>query len=191
MLIKIKPLLLLILLLPALQALNPICALCHDVVKAVQRSVPLAPPVLLVDAIGTTVCTRQHMQTKNVCKGAVREMVPLILNSAWMHYSDPHLICSELKMCPQEYTKRNLDADVAKILQGRPDKTWEKPTLRKKLKIMHISDLHIDLFYTPGMPSRCTEPVCCRVNSTSRPNETTKAGYWGSLDDCDLPIQTF
>lgn len=94
-------------------------------------------------------------------------------------------------MCSQEYVKRNLDADVARILQGRPDKVWEKPTLRKKLKVMHISDLHIDLFYTPGMPSRCTEPVCCRVNSTSRPNETAKAGYWGSLDDCDLPIQTF
>ena len=57
---------------------------------------------------------------------------------------------------------------------------------------MHISDLHIDLFYTPGKPSRCTEPVCCRVNSTSRENQTSYlAGYWGSLDDCDLPMQTF
>lgn len=31
---------------------------------------------------------------------------------------------------------------------------------------MHISDLHIDLFYTAGAPSKCSEPVCCRSNVT-------------------------
>lgn len=64
------------------------------------------------------------MQQKNVCKGAVKEMVPVMLNSAWKHYSDPHLLCSDLKFCANEYVKRNLDADVAKILQGKPEKQW-------------------------------------------------------------------
>ena len=32
---------------------------------------------------------------------------------------------------------------------------------------MHISDLHIDLFYTAGAESKCNEPVCCRVNSVA------------------------
>lgn len=56
---------------------------------------------------------------------------------------------------------------------------------------MHISDLHPDLFYTEGSPVDCTEPVCCRNNVTSKPNSTRKAGYWGSIGSCDLPIQTF
>jgi hypothetical protein len=39
-----------------------------------------------------------------------------MLNSAWKHYTDPHLLCSDLKMCPQEYVKRNLETDIARIL---------------------------------------------------------------------------
>lgn len=56
---------------------------------------------------------------------------------------------------------------------------------------MHISDLHPDLFYTPGYPVDCTEPVCCRTNVTAKGNSTKKSGHWGSLGKCDLPIQTF
>jgi hypothetical protein len=32
---------------------------------------------------------------------------------------------------------------------------------------MHISDLHVDLFYTVGAESKCGEPTCCRSNSTA------------------------
>lgn len=56
---------------------------------------------------------------------------------------------------------------------------------------MHISDLHPDLFYDVGAPVDCTEPVCCRKNVTAKVNSTKKSGYWGSIGDCDLPIQTF
>jgi sphingomyelin phosphodiesterase len=56
---------------------------------------------------------------------------------------------------------------------------------------MHISDVHIDFFYTIGGPAKCDEPVCCRMNVTAKPN-SPKAGKWGSpVGDCDLPIQTF
>lgn len=75
---------------------------------------------------------------------------------------------------------------------------------------MHISDLHVDLFYTTGAESKCGEPTCCRSNSTAKlslneilinhakgknlevkENVKQPAGYWGSLNDCDLPLQTF
>jgi sphingomyelin phosphodiesterase len=57
---------------------------------------------------------------------------------------------------------------------------------------MHISDLHPDFFYTPGAEALCSEPVCCRTNSTQKnSSQSMKAGYWGSLADCDLPVQTF
>ena len=75
---------------------------------------------------------------------------------------------------------------------------------------MHISDLHIDLFYTAGAESKCNEPVCCRVNSVANASISQlrdqqqqvqyleiedaavkqPAGFWGSLNDCDLPLQT-
>jgi len=55
---------------------------------------------------------------------------------------------------------------------------------------MHISDLHPDLFYSEGSPVKCTEPVCCRANATAL-KDSPRAGYWGSVGDCDLPLQTF
>jgi predicted MPP superfamily phosphohydrolase len=60
-----------------------------------------------------------------------------------------------------------LKDDINKIISGKVEKEWETPTLRKKLKIMHISDLHVDIFYTSGAESKCNEPVCCRVNSAN------------------------
>jgi len=75
---------------------------------------------------------------------------------------------------------------------------------------MHISDVHIDLFYTVGAAMNCSEPVCCRSNVTlqlehkdawnrilngqhlevKEPTEGP-ANYWGSVAYCDLPFQTF
>ena len=91
-----------------------------------------------------------------------------IINSVWRHYTDPHAVCHKVRLCPKEYKIRNLTADMDKILEGKPGKEWEKPTKRKTLKAMHISDLHIDLYYTAGSAMKCTEPVCCRSNVTSK-----------------------
>ena len=33
---------------------------------------------------------------------------------------------------------------------------------------MHISDVHVDLYYTAGAAAKCSEPVCCRSNVTSQ-----------------------
>ena len=36
------------------------------------------------------------------------------------------------------------------------------PTLR----VLHVSDIHVDLNYTEGAEADCGEPICCRQNST-------------------------
>lgn len=75
---------------------------------------------------------------------------------------------------------------------------------------MHISDVHVDLFYTVGAAMKCSEPVCCRSNVTMKLQHKDAwnrilndqhlevsevndgpAGYWGSIAYCDLPFQTF
>jgi hypothetical protein len=93
-------------------------------------------------------------------------MMDSIVNSLWRHYTDPHSVCHKLRLCPMEYKIRDLDQDIKQILTGKPDKQWEKPTARKTLKALHISDLHPDLYYTVGAPGKCGEPVCCRSNVT-------------------------
>ena len=54
------------------------------------------------------------------------------------------------------------------------------------IKILHLSDVHINLEYTEGLNAGCGEPLCCHpLNNTTRP----VAGYWGDYG-CDLPLST-
>lgn len=57
-------------------------------------------------------------------------------------------------------------------------------------KILHLSDIHLDLSYTIGASSDCGMPMCC-MNTTVMTDDPNKAaGPWGSYT-CDLPYWTF
>lgn len=38
--------------------------------------------------------------------------------------------------------------------------------------------------------TKCDQPDCCRINSGDPKNEESKAGYWGTLGNCDIPFRT-
>jgi len=75
---------------------------------------------------------------------------------------------------------------VNKILNFKPD--------APKLRVLHLSDIHIDFEYQPGSIGDCADPLCCRNQST--PSEhysvlnSTGAGYWGDYRSCDVPFWT-
>lgn len=60
---------------------------------------------------------------------------------------------------------------------------------KEPLKIVHISDVHIDLSYTVGANTNCTYGICCYVYTPSdAPNVTdSPAGLWGD-HKCDTPL---
>lgn len=145
------------------KTVGPTCLLCHDIVKTIQEAVPGRSIDDILVKIAYLYCPKVKEYDSTVCKGAIKAMTPFIVKSLWKHYTDPHMVCSELRLCRQEYQKRNLQDDIKRILSNKPEnKTWEKPTRRKVLKIMHVSDIHPDLFYTAGAEADCGEPVCCR-----------------------------
>ena len=57
------------------------------------------------------------------------------------------------------------------------------------IKFIHMSDIHIDLFYnTSAAGSDCGQPLCCREeNGIVGANSS---GYWGD-SECGLPIWSF
>ena len=57
-------------------------------------------------------------------------------------------------------------------------------------KVLHISDVHLDLSYKVGTNTDCGLPMCC-MNFTEMADDPKKAaGYWGAYY-CDLPVWTF
>ena len=64
----------------------------------------------------------------------------------------------------------------------------DSPTIR----ILQLSDIHIDFEYQPGALAECGQPLCCRNSSTikrgdvkSSSNETS-SGYWGDYRNCGI-----
>ena len=59
------------------------------------------------------------------------------------------------------------------------------------IKVLHLSDIHIDLEYTEGLNADCEDPLCCRPpNSPPKSGRTVRpAGHWGDYK-CDLPLRT-
>ena len=57
-------------------------------------------------------------------------------------------------------------------------------------KILHLSDLHLDLNYMIGANAECDLPMCCSSTVGPAPNPESAAKYWGGYK-CDLPTWTF
>jgi sphingomyelin phosphodiesterase len=57
-------------------------------------------------------------------------------------------------------------------------------------KILHLTDIHLDLGYKVGSSSDCGKPLCCTNDTEMAETAETAAGYWGSYS-CDVPVWTF
>ncbi len=58
-----------------------------------------------------------------------------------------------------------------------------------KLKIIQLTDIHIDFDYMPESISSCPNRICCRAKSPRTPSsKNLRAGFWGSSNKCDIPI---
>lgn len=60
-----------------------------------------------------------------------------------------------------------------------------------KLKVLHLTDVHVDPQYAPGGNADCDEPVCCRKSQGEPKEPSGAAGYWGDYRDCDSPMHAF
>lgn len=76
-----------------------------------------------------------------------------------------------------------------KLVPKHPNRSPKPPHAKLTIKVLHLSDVHIDLNYKPGSSVDCDDPLCCRAGSTASKGGRT-AGYWGSLGYCDTPYWT-
>ncbi|GMT05128.1 hypothetical protein PENTCL1PPCAC_27302, partial [Pristionchus entomophagus] len=88
------------------------------------------------------------------------------------------------------------------IVGGKPPVEAPKPIQKNgpTLKVLQLSDLHIDRKYEVGAEAKCGEPSCCRPfqdpDEVHNPNNERRkrdapvqvpAGKWGTVADCDAP----
>ena len=60
---------------------------------------------------------------------------------------------------------------------------------KRTRKILHFTDIHLDLEYRHNSNANCDNELCCR-ESDGPGGEGNQAGYYGDYRKCDLPIHS-
>ena len=84
---------------------------------------------------------------------------------------------------PNLHWKLKIPAKLNKTVKLR-----EPPFKKKVYKILQLTDIHLDLEYTPTIENNCRTPYCCRSSATGL-KANKSLNYWGSYP-CDTPVQT-
>jgi sphingomyelin phosphodiesterase len=182
---------------------NPItCGQCYSMLNKVDFFInnPIVRPALEWIA-ARTLCTDEL----EVCVGAVKEMGDIIVPQIFEHLFAPKYACSRmLGFCSNPSWKTLDDQEyIDRVLADKPDFIKDNeftnnkykeikadPKERKAVRVMHLSDIHLDFDYVEGTNKNCNEPVCCRTHVGLPPTPEDAAGKYGSLADCDLPVIT-
>lgn len=132
--------------------------------------------------------------TPEICRSFIDlysySMIEMLKNS---HISSSNL-CNSILNCSPLVKDKSLDWKISippkKQNQNLLNNTNHETEIRS-LRILHITDIHIDFEYQPGSIANCNEPICCRNGSKQKNNEDKIiAGYWGDYTKCDLPSWT-
>ncbi|XP_054158127.1 sphingomyelin phosphodiesterase-like [Oppia nitens] len=148
-----------------------------------------------------TVCTSFRLQSPRVCSGIVESF------KDDLDYIRTHTTLKRGEMCGVIFgmdcarkTTKNLNWTIAlpdrqNMAERREDGSGdeefiENAKLKSHTKVVQVTDLHIDPYYTPGSNADCGEPLCCRSSNGVAINADKAAGVWGDYRNCDLPIST-
>lgn len=171
-------------------AVSVTCLECRSALGALSLWLDTGATVEDVEDFAIMECINLNLYPEDVCFGMVK------LSGAEVIYVFTHSEYSHDTMCGflfgLDCNNNELNTWTIEIPDGKPELTHpepEQPTPSVK-KILHLSDLHVDLLYEEGSATVCDHPYCCRNAFGVAGPGVPAAGHWGSLAYCDIPLHT-
>lgn len=145
------------------------------------------------------------LDADNVCPSVVPLFGTPILDMITSDLLTELRFCNEfLGLCARPKVETLEFSDFQeRVLSTKPDKIKEDdfvnalyseiyndPRPRETIQVLHISDIHLDIEYTPGTNWDCDGYLCCRLENGFPTDPLKRAGQWGGYK-CDLPVETF
>ncbi|CAF3487160.1 unnamed protein product [Rotaria socialis] len=171
------------------QATPPYCDFCYLFIPALQFLIEINETVH-IENVTLVLCKKIELFLDiDVCYGAVHEYKDAVIEILSITPLNSKELCALTFDCENP-------ADFP-ILRWNVTLPGSKPTPKPpqppspdspKLKILHLSDIHVDFSYKPDSQADCTKPLCCREGQ-ARPGQAG-AGFWGDYRNCDIPIWT-
>lgn len=138
----------------------------------------------------TDVCEGLGLENKDVCAGAIG-LEGLILAHDLRNMDIPsktsELFClTVFGLCQWPEVDTSYSVPVS---QKPTNATWPQPSGHAPLRVVHISDIHVDRNYTTGASYNCTKNICFRpYTAADEPGVTNyPAGPYGN-SACDSPV---
>lgn len=171
------------------------CSMCKTALSKAQHAAQLAPE--LVPAAMYRLCLSTDYESKDYCQedteaSAFGQIWTQVLALADVTGLDGDYICNYISsdICDFPTTSPlNINDWFPKPKPADCEQRVPKPS-GERVKVLHMSDFHLDPRYKVGAEGNCTNGLCCRSNAE---NEDIKSGsisvpapLYGSFD-CDTP----
>jgi hypothetical protein len=166
------------------------CTKCHEALRVGQDVARLVPD-MIPDAM-VALCKVTKFASNASCEdsysagsfGAIWTQVLILADVGGL---DGQYICNSLNsnFCPTPYT---LPSNVT-FPKPKPANAVAPTPKGQRVKVLHMSDFHLDPRYGPGSEANCTAGFCCRynvVNSASPNASLLSAPLYGAYK-CDTP----
>lgn len=169
------------------------CSVCHYTVSATRKFSSGHKSQAFIMKFIYKICRTFHIEDEKVCKGVVKEFQSEFFYVIKNVTLTPEEVCGII-IGPQCTSKKDpYDKwNVTFPKTPKPPVTPIKPPKpgSPKLRILHLSDIHLDPLYKEGTNTDCGEPLCCRADNGPPKKGIRGAGKWGDYRSCDVPPRT-
>lgn len=170
------------------------CSMCTFAVNLLVSYVRSNRTEAEVAQSAISICVTFNIESKMVCEGVINSIVGDIV------YIIKHSTLKEGDVCGFVMASECEDSNFENAFGWNisfpvPEKPTVKPLIPPKdnlptLRILHLSDTHLDPYYQEGSNAVCGAPLCCRQSLGMPSDPVLQAGKWGDYRDCDSPNRT-
>ena len=136
---------------------------------------------------------------QGACEGYIDNYGSILFENLFSKYFEGYFLCEKIDLCPTQKPKKYINPDnyAKRLLNSKVKRLKENIKENgKTLKVLQITDIHLDIEYQEGTSGECKYPICCR-NSTNdesinNPKKLCgKYGYEGKTDISESLFESF
>ena len=162
------------------------CTLCQRIIRAVTTTIREKYGYEGIEYYSELLCSL--IFDRELCNVYITKYGPFFLDSIILRAGNEDNLCHKLGFCYEGEESEDTYDYALRLLKDKPkDKKREgidysAPTL----KMIQLTDIHLDTQYIENGTVYCDEPLCCRTQASTYSRK--KSGKFGYLGRCDASL---